>query len=97
MLLKISRTSLFQRLETNQRCVLKSKLKTKETMFTLVFGKHSIRAFSVFLEDSLRLNDSINQESLVIFLKTKIDTLFVMLSVSFCVIRKTSQSTLKRS
>jgi hypothetical protein len=43
--------------------VLKTRLNTKETTYTLVFVKYlegsfqsySIRAFSVFLEDSLRI------------------------------------------
>jgi hypothetical protein len=43
------------------KTVLKTRFKTKENTYTLVFGKflvvsfpsHSIRAFSVFLEDSL--------------------------------------------
>jgi hypothetical protein len=45
------------------KTILKTILKTKEATYTLVFGKylvvsvrsHSIRAFSVFLEDSLRI------------------------------------------
>jgi hypothetical protein len=56
---------LFYRFETNQRGlkVPKTRLKTKETTYTLVFVENlvgscqslSIRAFSVFLEDSLRI------------------------------------------
>jgi hypothetical protein len=45
------------------KTVLKTTLKSKETTYTLVFVKyisvsfqsHSIRAFSVFLEDTLRI------------------------------------------
>jgi hypothetical protein len=45
------------------KTVLKTRLITKETTYTLVFVKylvvsfrsHSIKAFSVFLEDSLRI------------------------------------------
>jgi hypothetical protein len=70
--LQVSRHFLFYRFETNQRCYkdsknIEAKLKSKETTNTLVFVKylvsffrsHTIRAFSVFLEDSLRITSGI--------------------------------------